>query len=311
MHREPGEAPDQLGNRRGRLLPGGDGDGVAVVSDDVEHGQPLVAGRVQALPELPLRGGAFSKRDVGEFVFVRAAPGKTGPAMARDVPACLSTTDGRYALRTSWARLGHDVKPAVTPVRGHLPAPRRWVVGGTNGLQQHLRRLDTERKYERPVPVVGEEPVVAGPQRAGQAHAQGFMASPRNMKEASALFLQDDFAVVDAAGYQGHPVILDQLGNGHAAVFARGFDAAWRGRHQPPPKAAWNPGPGRQRRRYPSSAGTWTIILSRWRANANKEPRADNTQALNIMASDYRCAQSCRAERPGRCALGPFRGARS
>src|SRR5678815_5326533 len=43
-------------------------DGVTVVLDEEEHGQLLADGPVERFEELPLAGGAFSRRDIDDLV---------------------------------------------------------------------------------------------------------------------------------------------------------------------------------------------------------------------------------------------------
>jgi hypothetical protein len=58
---EAAEAADELGHRRRMLVVGGDGDGIAVVGDDIEDGQVQGARGVERLPELALRHGALAE----------------------------------------------------------------------------------------------------------------------------------------------------------------------------------------------------------------------------------------------------------
>ena len=83
-------------------------------------------------------------------------------AAMRDVPAGFSTADRRQALRTSRARLGHDVEPAEPKWDGIWRPPDAGSVAPRRPAAATPWR-DAKRKYERPVPVIGEEPVVARP----------------------------------------------------------------------------------------------------------------------------------------------------
>src|SRR5436853_7458267 len=46
------------------------GDGVAIVFNDEQHGEPARRRRVQRLPEFALTRGAFAAGDVGDFITV-------------------------------------------------------------------------------------------------------------------------------------------------------------------------------------------------------------------------------------------------
>ena len=69
---QAGEAARQLGDApAGRLDFDGDGDGIAVVLDEIEDGELLRAGDIQGFPELAFAGGTISRRDVNNlFRFV-------------------------------------------------------------------------------------------------------------------------------------------------------------------------------------------------------------------------------------------------
>ena len=79
-------------------------------------------------------------------------------------------------------------------------------------MQQHLERGDTERERERPVAVVREEPVVAGPQVAGEAEQQRLVARARDLEERAVLLAQRDLAVVEEARKMRPTEIVDGLG---------------------------------------------------------------------------------------------------
>ena len=81
----------------------------------------------------------------------------------------------------------------------HLPAARGRVVGGADGLEQHVLGRHAECECERAVAVVGEEPVVTGPQVAREAEQQCFVTRARYLEERAVLLTQRDLAVVEAA----------------------------------------------------------------------------------------------------------------
>ena len=62
------------------------------------------------------------------------------------------------------------------------------------------------------VAVVGEEPVVAGPQMTGEAEQQRFVTCARYLEERAILLAQRDLAVVEAARHEGQSEVGDGLG---------------------------------------------------------------------------------------------------
>src|SRR5690606_19602212 len=189
-------------------LGGRDRDRVAVVGHDVEHRQVLGAGGVQALPELPLGGGALAQADVGDLVTVGGQP-EVRPA--HDVAAGLGAADGRDALAAGRARLGDDVPGGVAPVGRHLPPAGGGVLGRADRLEQDLLGGDAEAEYQGEVAVVGEEPVVAGAQLVSEAEQEGLVAGAGDLEEHPALLLQSDLAVVDGPGDAGQEEVVAQL----------------------------------------------------------------------------------------------------
>src|SRR4029450_5988590 len=207
-HVQAADAHHHLRHRRWRLIARPHRDGVPVVGDDIEDGQAEAARGVQALPELALPARAFAERHVGDFVAVRGAAGKVTPD---DVAASLGATDGREALAARGARLAHDVPRRVTPVTRHLATTRRGVVRAADRLKQDLERRDAETKDEGTVPVVREEPVVAGAQRPGEAEQQRLVAGARDLEEHLALLAERDLAVVDRARDASEAMISERF----------------------------------------------------------------------------------------------------
>ena len=113
---------------------------------------------------------------------------------------------------------GDDVELPLAPVRRHLAAARRRVLGRADRLHQDLGRRDAEAEHQRLVAVVGEEPVVAGPQVAGQRQADRLVAGAGDLEEHAALLLHGDLAVVDRPRHARQPEVVDQLLDREAAV---------------------------------------------------------------------------------------------
>ena len=110
---EAGEAGDEVGDRCRGLVFDRDRDRETVVLDDVDDRQVQLAGGVEALPELALRGRPVAERDVGHLVGVGLDPLQ---AVGGDVPSGLRAADRRQALAARRARLGDDVERGVAPV---------------------------------------------------------------------------------------------------------------------------------------------------------------------------------------------------
>ena len=196
-------ADEQVGERADELrdaAPRGlhlhrDRDRVAVVLDDVDDRDLAVAGGVEALPELALGRGPVAGRAVDDLVLLLAAQ-----------HAGLGAAHGLEELGAGGGGLGHDVQAAVTPVRGHLPAARVGVVLRPHRGEEHLGGGHPELEHQRPVPVVGVEPVVPGTHGHAGGHQDGLVAGPADLEEDLVLPLELDLLVVDPAGQVHRPV---------------------------------------------------------------------------------------------------------
>ena len=215
----PRKPADHLRDGSGGLVLGPDGDGVAVVLHHEQDGQVQAAGAVERLPELTFAGRPLAQGDVGDLVAVGVAS-RQRPAL--DVPGRLGAPDRGEALRTGGGGLADDVGRGMAPVARHLPARRGRVLGRADRLEEDLPGRDPEGEDERPVPVVGEEPVVAGPQRPGQAGEQRLMAGAGDLEEGPALLLEDDLPVVERPGDVGRPQVGKGFGGGDPAGQACG-----------------------------------------------------------------------------------------
>ena len=88
----------------------------------------------------------------------------------------------------------------AAPVVGHLAAAAGRIGGRAHSLQQHRSRRNAQGQAQRAITIVGEDPVVAGTQRQPRAHLKSFVAGARDLEKNLLLALEQDFAVVHAAG---------------------------------------------------------------------------------------------------------------
>ena len=218
VHLQAAEPGDQLGHRSRVLVGARHRDGEAVVGHHVQHGEVEVAGGVEALPELALAARALAEAHVGELVAMRVQAELRAP---HDVAGGLGTADGRDALAPRRARLRDDVAGLVAPVARHLAAAAGRVLGRAHGLHQDLGRRHAQAEHQGLVAVVGEEPVVARPEQAGQGQADGLVPGTGDLEEHPALLLHGDLTVVDAAGHARQAEVVDQLVDGIAAERCR------------------------------------------------------------------------------------------
>ncbi len=141
-----------------------------------------------------------------------------GSERAAGVAGRLGAADRRQALAPGGAGLAEDVELPVAPVRGHLASAGGGVLRGPDGGEEDLVGRDAEREDEREVPVVGEEPVVAGPKRAGQPEQQRLMAGAGDVEVRAPLLVQDELAVVERARDAGEAEVGAQLVDGDPPV---------------------------------------------------------------------------------------------
>ena len=92
---------------------------------------------------------------------------------------------------------------------GHLAPAAGGVSGGADGLEKHVGGGEAEGQRKGAVAIVGEEPVVAGPQSQRRANLEGFVAGTVHLEENLLLPLEHDLAIVDPAGGVHQPVDVD------------------------------------------------------------------------------------------------------
>ena len=95
--------------------------------------------------------------------------------------------------------------------RGHLAAAGGRVVLRADALQQHVVGRHAERQAEGAIAVVGEGPVLAGPQLPAGGDEDGLVAGADDLEEDLALVLELDFLVVEAPRQEHQPVGREQL----------------------------------------------------------------------------------------------------
>src|SRR5579862_9344753 len=99
----------------------------------------------------------------------------------------------------------------ITPVRGHLPPARTWIVGRTHPLQEHLVRLHAEGQAQGAIAVIRVEPVIARFQRQTGSHTDRLVTCARHLEEDLLLPLEQNFPVINAPGGVHQAVGLDEL----------------------------------------------------------------------------------------------------
>jgi hypothetical protein len=196
---EVGERAEELGDAPARGLDlDGNGDGVAVVLNEVQDRQAQVGGGVETLPELALGGGAVPGRAQDDLVAGegrgRGVRDEPGP----EVKAALGAPRGLNKLGPGRRRRGDHVEPGVPPVRGHLPPARVGIVPRAHGGEKHLERGHPQLEEERPVAVVGVEPVVSGAEDHPGRDLDRLVAGAADLEEGAVLPLELDLLVVDA-----------------------------------------------------------------------------------------------------------------
>ena len=131
--------------------------------------------------------------------------------MPREVSSRLRAPDRMQALRRRRRRRRHDIQLRARPVRRHLPPAAGRIVRRAHRLQQLLLNRVAQRKADRPVAIVGKEPVVSRTHRHARRNQQRLVSCARNLEEDLLLPLQHNLAVVGPARQIHQPVELHQL----------------------------------------------------------------------------------------------------
>ena len=161
------------------------------------------------------------KLDIVKCAVVGRNDGCFGPCgglgMPAEVAAGLSAAHGMQQLGRGAGGGADNVQRTAAPVGGHLASAAGRIGGRSYSLQQHVVGHDAKGKAERPVAIVGEEPVVAGTQRQRRAHLKRLVAGRRNLEVYLLLTLEQDFAVVHASRQEHQAVDFNQLPVAQAA----------------------------------------------------------------------------------------------
>src|SRR5688572_25358159 len=99
----------------------------------------------------------------------------------------------------------------MSPVRRHLAATARGIVGGADGLEQMLVRRHAERLAERAIAVVEIEPVGAGTQMCCDGDLNRFVPRTRDLEEDLVLALEQNLLIVGATCRVHRAVHRNQL----------------------------------------------------------------------------------------------------
>ena len=208
LDEEVREAAHELGDRAaGGVHLDRDGDGVAVVLDEIDDGELEVRRGVERLPELALGGRAVTGRDEDDLI--RLEP--VGDPERLGAHHRLGGADGLEELRPGGGGGGDDVRLLEPPVRRHLPPAGVRVDRRADGRVEHLRRGHPEREAEGPVAVVGVEPVVARLEDVAGRREHRLVARTRDLEEDLVLPLELDLLVVDATRQEHGAVGGDEL----------------------------------------------------------------------------------------------------
>ncbi len=188
LPKKPGETGYQRRNvRAGGLAFHRNRDGVAVILDQEQNRQAIQASRVQGFPKLALAGGAIAAGDQRDRVAIRL-----------QIAIGLGASHGLQELRSGAGETSYDVVPRIAPVGGHLAAAGSRVVRRAHGLQQHFEGRHAQGQAQRPVAIVGKNPIVAGAQTHARRHFDRFVAGPADLEKDAVLALERDLAIIQA-----------------------------------------------------------------------------------------------------------------
>ena len=205
---QAGEIPREFGDAAARGLNfDRDGDGIAVIFDQVKKGKLLGARGVQGFPEFAFAGGAIAAGNENDFIALVAnmlAERRVfGPCQGLRtcfvIQSGFRSAHGLYKLRAGAGGLVDDVQAGVAPVRRHLAAAGAGIILCADSLKEHLDRLHAEHQAESAVAIIGIDPIDAGTKKKPHGGGDGLVARAGDLKENFVLALELDFAVVQTA----------------------------------------------------------------------------------------------------------------
>ena len=191
----------------------GDGNRITVVLDQKQNRQIFQAGGVERFPELAFAGCAFAGSDQRDCIGLRV-----------EKAAGLRATYGLQKLSAGGRRTSNDILVFVAPVGRHLPSAGSGVGSSADSAQKHFFRSDAQSETERPVAIVQIEPVMPRLEQQSRRGSDSFMSSAADLEEDFILALQQNLAIVYAAGEVHSAVSVDQFFvAGQRRRYYRGF----------------------------------------------------------------------------------------
>src|SRR5262249_55892307 len=106
-------------------------------------------------------------------------------------------TNRLHILGSGAGRFADNVPLVMPPVRGHLASTGTRVILCADGLQEGLERGHAEHEAQRPVAVVGGDPVYPRTYEQGGCRRDAFVAGTRNLKIDFILTFELNFAIVE------------------------------------------------------------------------------------------------------------------
>ena len=256
-------------------------DGVAVVLADEHHRELVDAGEVERLVEVALGGGALAEV-ADDHPVLAAELGGVGEA------------GGVGELGRDRGRAGDDVALGPAPVVRHLASAAVRIVGPRQHGQEDLLHGHAEGEHHAGVAVVGEDDVVAGPQRPGRADLHALVALAGHDEGRLAHAVQRPDLLVEDPGREDGAVHPDEVVRGQPEVRCGGRGGGARtGRRR------WGSAPGSAGGigvRHRSSLAQ--MIGSRWHVDVGhrtallvvSRPRPAVTRAASMRRSARRSA---------------------
>ena len=146
---EIGESGYELGDARPRSVDfHRHRDRVAVVLDEVDHWKLEIAGRIEGLPELTLRGCAFSRTHEDDLVLLEGIDHAPKLGDQRNPVPRLRGADRLKELRAGGRRQGHDVEFRIGEMGRHLSAGAVRIGLGADRAEKVVQGSLPEREHQ-------------------------------------------------------------------------------------------------------------------------------------------------------------------